>query len=66
MQLKLRSRALDLVRSRPAHITLKKIANDTGINHNWLKAFVLNRSPNPGVDTVETLYCYLAGKELEL
>lgn len=64
MQCKLRAHTLGLVRNRPPSLTLKQIANDTGLNHNWLKAFVCERYTNPGVNDVEKLYGYLAGKPL--
>lgn len=55
-----------MVRNRPPSMTLQQIANDTRLNHNWLKAFTMARYPNPRVKEVVTLYEYLAGKPLDL
>lgn len=66
MQCKLRPRALELVRNRPPSMTLKQLAQEAGVNLDWLKSFSSNRMKTPTVDNVERVYTYLSGKELEL
>lgn len=62
----LHSRTLALVRDRPASLTLKQIATDTAIDHNWLKAFAAERITSPGVNKVEALYNYLTKGKLHV
>jgi len=66
MRYELPERALDLVRNRPPSMTLEKIAENTGINHNWLKAFTSGRIIEPGAAKTWTLYCFLSGKQHDL
>jgi hypothetical protein len=51
---------------RPRKLTLRMIADEIGITERWLLNFASGKTPNPGVNTVQALYEYLAGKELAL
>lgn len=66
MQPKLRQQTLNLLKERPRHRTLARISMDTGIPFFWLEHFSKGRTKNPNCDTVEKLYIYLTGRELEL
>jgi predicted GIY-YIG superfamily endonuclease len=52
--------------SRNRNEALQKISTDTGITASWLQSFVRAKVAEPGIKKIETLYCYLTGKELEL
>lgn len=38
----------------------------TGIQVDWIRQFRINRFPNPGVNRVQRLYEFLAGRKLEV
>ena len=38
----------------------------TGIQVDWIRQFRINRFPNPGVNRVQRLYEFLAGKKLDV
>lgn len=63
---KLHARVLQLVADRPRTITYGKINLETGISVEWLRAFVSGRAMKPDVNTVEQLYEYLTGNELDI
>lgn len=49
----------DLLLNRPVHLTLVRIAEDTGLSHSWLQKFGGGKIENPGVNTLFTLNEYL-------
>lgn len=51
--------ALELLRNRPARISLKDIANDTGLTEGWLSMFSRDKIIDPSYTRLETLYEYL-------
>lgn len=55
----LHSKTRELLKNRPEDVTLKRIADDTKLNYNWLRSFSVNRIPNPGVEHVQKLHNYL-------
>lgn len=60
-----RDKTLDLLQNRSVKLPFKKIAQDTGIGKRWLEMFAKDEIPNPGVNTIQTLYEYLSKKRLE-
>ena len=64
--LRLHARTLELLASRPKHLSLRKLAEETGINYNWLRNFSEKRRPDPSVNTVEKLYVHLSGRALDI
>ena len=63
---KLRDRALELLANRPRDMTLKHIADTTGLPEAWLKLFARDKIADPSVNRVETLYNYLSEKPLDV
>lgn len=63
---RLRDRTQQLLRERPRTTTLEMIADATGLSARWIQDFGNDRSPDPGVCKVETLYTYLTGGPLLL
>lgn len=61
---KLMRRTLELLRDR--QVTRRAIYDATGIKLDWLQKFEQRQIDNPSVNTVERLYEFLSGKELEL
>ena len=58
-----RAVTFDLLRHRPASITLKQVAEETGLSLPWVKLFHLRGNKcSASIDKVETLYKYLSGK----
>lgn len=55
-----------LLAERPRTLELKQIAQETGIGFSWLRMFSAGNIKDPSVNTVERLYRYLSGKDLEL
>lgn len=55
-----------LYRERPPEVTNEVIAKATGLKTSWLNDFGWERSPDPSVKKVETLFVYLNGKPLDL
>ncbi len=43
-----------------------EIYGETKIQPSWLTAFASDRIPDPSVNKIETLYCFLTGSQLEL
>lgn len=64
MNSSLRDRTLDLLQNRSVKITLRKIAEDTGLPEGWLSAFHTNSIDEPSVNKVQTLYEYLTNSKL--
>ena len=48
-----------LLVNRPAHITLMKIAKDTGLSRGWISMFKQSRITNPSYETLAILHNYL-------
>jgi hypothetical protein len=62
---KLRHQTFNLLRNRPASITLDQIANEAGLSKTWVKSFhIRGDKRSASVDNVATLYEYLTGKSL--
>lgn len=61
---KLLEKTIELYNSRSRLLTNEKIAEDTGLNYNWLITFTSKEEP--GVGRIEALYEYLSGKKLEV
>ena len=61
---KLYLKTLDLLRNRPKPLTLRKIAQDTGLPEGWLLSILSKPNLNPAVNRVEVLYEYLSGQTL--
>lgn len=58
-----RSLTFDLLKHRPASITLKQVAEKSGLPESWVKSFHLRGNKcSASVDKVEKLYKYLSGK----
>lgn len=53
-----------LLHNRPHWLTLKQIAYETGLSADWLSNFNRGVSTSSRVDSVQTLYEYLAGQLL--
>lgn len=62
----LHERTLHLLAHRPRNLTYEKIAEDIGINVFWIRAFARQKNDDPGVNKVQSLYEYLAGKSLDV
>ena len=58
-QFPMRDQALKLLTNRPAHISLKQIARDTGLNHGWLSMFKRGKIDDPSYRRLQKLYNYL-------
>jgi hypothetical protein len=63
---KLRDETLKLLRARNRQQTFSAIAVNTKLPIRWIAEFSQGKTDDPGVCKVETLYRYLAGKELAL
>lgn len=66
MQCKLHRATLYLLHNRPRLLTYAIIGKETGLGAHWVRKFAQDKNPNPGVNSVERLYIYLSGKELNL
>jgi hypothetical protein len=64
LQTSLREQTLHLLQNRNVQLTLKKIAEDTGIKESWLSMFQLGKIEKPSADFIQTLYEYLAKEKL--
>jgi hypothetical protein len=64
MKTSLKERTQALVRDRPRTVTIADLAEATGLKPRWIQAFVSDQHGSFCVDKVETLYVYLAGREL--
>ncbi len=62
----LRDRTLELLLNRNVQLTFKKIEEDTKLDEGWLSMFSRNKIPDPSVNSIQTLYEYLANTELKL
>lgn len=49
-----------LLRERPKTLSLRQIAEDTGLGVEWIKKVLYEEDMDPGVNKVQTLYEYLA------
>lgn len=52
-------KTLYLLQNRNVQLTLRKIAEETGLDEAWLSAFNRQKISDPGVNKVQTLYEYL-------
>ena len=50
---------LKLIKHRPASVSIKQIARDTGISYNWLSSFHQEKIPDPKFNRLQTLHDYL-------
>lgn len=55
-----------LLKERPRTLEYKDVSQGTGIGVSWLKMFASDRIQDPSVNTIERLYRFLSGKDLEL
>ena len=62
----LRDKTLELLKNRPAFITLEKIAEETGLGSRWLSMFNNGRISKPSVNAIQTLYEYLTKSEIKV
>lgn len=53
-----------LFENRSTKITYQKVVEDTGLSLGWLQGFVTYPEKGYGVDKIQKLYEYLAGKPL--
>jgi len=51
-----------MLANRPSTLSLRQIAEDTGLNVNWLRKFLDDAMPDPGVNKVQTLHEYLMSR----
>jgi hypothetical protein len=63
---RLRDKVLTLLEERPRSLTLKDVAEGSGLPEAWLKSFASRKINDPSVNRVETLYTYLTGKPLDV
>jgi hypothetical protein len=64
---RLLDRTLELLRKRGEDLTVKKIAEDTGLHEGWLWMFITNGEYlSPSVCRIVILYEYLTKSQLEL
>lgn len=54
-----RNEIQELLKHRSATITLKAIAEATGLGEQWLKLVHQGKIANPGINKMETLHNYL-------
>ena len=67
MKSSLRSKAFELLKTRPANMKLSDIAEGSGLPLTWVKSFHLKGGEkNSSADKIQTLYEYLSGKQLKL
>jgi hypothetical protein len=66
LQSTLYDKTLDLLKNRPITMTLRRIADDTGLPESWLLKILSKRGLHPSVHRVQCLYEYLSGKPLSL
>lgn len=63
-------KTVDLLKNRPRSLKLRTISEDLSLPQAWLEAitYLVDEEPtySPSVDRVETLYCYLTGKQLDI
>lgn len=65
----LHTHTLNLLRNRPVHVTLKKLAaqlEEHGVTHSWLGSFITGRISVVSVDKIQAIYELLSGKKLDL
>lgn len=62
----LRDTTLALLQERSVKLTFVKISEEIKVSETWLRMFSQDRIPNPGVNTIQTLYEYLSKKQLSL
>ena len=62
----LRDKTLDLIQNRSVKLTFLVMSAETGIGERWMRMFSKDQIPNPGVNTIQTLYEYLSKKKLEV
>ena len=62
MSIDLYEQTLKLIKSRPAYISLKQIAIDTGIDYNWVSSFHMGKIKDPKFQRLKLLHDYLIGR----
>jgi transcriptional regulator with XRE-family HTH domain len=55
----LRDETRKMLINRPEDVSLNYIADKLDVSATWLSAFARGIIKNPGVVTIETLYCFL-------
>lgn len=66
MQSRLLAETQRLWKERPRSKTIMVVHMETEIPFHWLVHFSKGRVKNPPVYYIETLYCFLTGRELSL
>lgn len=59
-------RTRELLIKRPRTVTLRRIADDTGLTFGFLHHLSSGRTRDPGVNDVQKLYEYLSGRTLDV
>jgi hypothetical protein len=47
--IKLHETTINLLKNRPKGLSMRLIADETGLNYDWLRALSCGRIPNPGI-----------------
>lgn len=55
---------IQLMKNRPASLTLQELAKDVGATPDYLSKVMNGVIPNPSVNTIEKIYVRLSGKQL--
>lgn len=63
---RLREFCRDKLQTRPKGLTLKQIAEETGISFRWLRLLSTDKYQECSCVKLEQLYVYFTGRELEL
>ena len=61
-----RDKTLELLKNRPAHLTLQKIAKETDLGEGWLSMFHNGNINHPSVNMIQALYEYLTKTKLKV
>lgn len=64
--MRLNTRTLALLKQRPRTMTYTAIADATGLDVGWIKAFAAGRHKDGMCDRIQTLWEYLTGTKLDL
>lgn len=54
-----------LVKDRPRGLTIEELAAKANVSTTWLSSFIAGKTPNPGVNQIETLFNLLSDEELK-
>jgi hypothetical protein len=65
MKSKLHETTLKMLRDRPSTLSMREIAEETGLGYDWLRSLNSGRIPSPGILKIERLYEYLSSRQSE-